>query len=153
MGWGLLDIGRETGYSIGMVQKFTERQIEVSIAIREVVKTPDGESWGAFTDVMRAMAKMIEGAESLVRPKEMQKRFSLAWETYAGMWKEEHNRIVRDCLGGQKEFDRVSNHPNGKAAFGRILNRVKEVHGTITAGMEIDIQVDDILIDELGETA
>lgn len=132
--------------------ELTNRQIEVSAAIREIVNIPGGESWGKFTDVMRAMSQMLEGAESLVHPAEMQKRFSRAWESYAGMWAGEHNRIVRDCLGGsQQEFERVRNHPNGKAAIGRILTRVKEVHGELTPGMEIDVNVGDILDDlELG---
>lgn len=136
-----------------MRQRLTDRQIEVSIGVREIVKIPDGDSWGPFTDVMRAMSQMIEGTESLVNPGEMQKRFSRAWELYAKMWAGEHNRIVRDCLGGsQREFERVRSHPNGKAAIGRILTRVREVHGELTPGMEIDVNVGDILDDlELGE--
>ena len=135
-----------------MEREFTERQTDFSIAIREVANTPDNESWGAFTDFTRAVSTMLEGAESLVHPTEMQKRFAGVWEAYAKMWTTEHNRIVRDCLGSQQEFDRVKNHPNGRTAIGRILNRVKEVHGELTPGMNVDVDVGDIL-DELEEIA
>lgn len=95
---------------------------------------------------------MLEGAESLIHPTEMQKHFSAAWESYAvGVWAGEHNRIVRDCLGGsQKEFERVKAHPNGRAAIQRIISRVKEVHGELTPGMKVnDVDIGDILVDEI----
>lgn len=137
-----------------MKQELTERQIELAIAIREVTKTPTNDSWGAFTDLTRAVAQIVEGAESLIHPTEMQKRFARAWESHAKMWLGEHDRIIRDCLGGsQKEFDRVRSHPNGGTAIRRILSRVKEVYGELTPGMKVDVNVSDILIDELGETA
>lgn len=130
----------------------TDRQADFAIAIREVSKTPDNEAWGACTDFTRAVATMLEGAESLIHPSEMDKRFKAAWEASAKLWTTEHNRIVRDCLGSQKELDRVRAHPNGRAAIVRILSRVKEIHGELTPGMSIDVDVGDILIDELGET-
>ena len=131
----------------------TDRQTDIAIAIREVVKTPDSEAWACFTDFTRAVATMLEGAEGLIHTTEMQQRFARAWEAYAPkLWSTEHNRIVRDCLGSQEEFDRVKAHPNGRAAIVRILSRVKEIHGDLTPGMSIDVDVGDILIDELGET-
>ena len=136
-----------------MKRELTERQTDFSISIREVAKTPDNESWGAFIDFTRAVATMLEGAESLVHPTEMQKRFAGTWEAYAKMWSTEHNRILRDCLGSQKEFDRVRSHPNGRSAIGRILSRVKEIHGELSPGMSVNVDVGDILVDELGESA
>lgn len=130
----------------------TDRQTDIAIAIREVVKTPDSEAWACFTDFTRAVATMLEGAEGLIHITEMDKRFKGAWQAYANMWAAEHNRIIRDCLGSQKEFDRVRSHPNGRAAIGRIMSRIREVHGEITPGMNVDVDVGDILIDELGET-
>lgn len=133
-----------------MKQELTDRQTDFSIAIREIAKIPDGESWGVFTDFLRSISLTIEGAESLIPPTDMQVRFAGAWEAYAKMWGAEHNRIVRDCLGSQKEFDRVRNHPNGRSAIGRILSRVKEIHGELTPGMEVNVDVKDILY-EMGE--
>ncbi len=128
----------------------TDRQAELSVAIREVANIPDNDSWGPFGDFTRAVACMIDGAEGLRHPSEMQKRFAGAWAAYAKMWATEHNRIVRECLGGsQKELERVKSHPNGRAAIGKILNRVKEVHGDLTPGMAINVNVGDILLEEI----
>lgn len=135
-----------------MKQAFTERETDFAIAIREVANTPDNESWGVFTDFTREVSRMLEGAEGLVHPTEMQKRFAGAWELYAKMWTTENKRIVRDCLGSQEEYDRIKGHPNGRSAIVRILSRVKEIHGELTPGMNVDVDVKDILMDELGET-
>ncbi len=134
-------------------QQLTARQLDIAVALREVIKTPDTEAWGACTDFTRAVSVMFEGVEGLIHPVKMQKRFALAWEAYVAVWSSEHNRILRDCLGGQKEFDRVKSHPNGKNALGRILLRVVETHGHLTSGMVVDVEVADILSDELGEEA
>lgn len=128
-----------------MKQKLTDRQAEIAIAVREVAKTPDNESWGAFVDFTRAIAAMIEGAESLAHPLDMQKRNRVVWEAYSKMWLQAHDQIVKDCLGSQREFDRVKSHPEGKDAIARILSRVKEVHGELTPGMEVNVNVGDII--------
>lgn len=135
-----------------MRRELTERQSEVAIALREVAKTPNSEAWGAFTDFISSVAQIVEGVESLINPFEMQKRFAGAWEACAKIWMDENYRIVRDCLGSDAEFERVRNHPNGRTAIGRILNRVREVHGELTPGMVINVEVGDILVEELGET-
>lgn len=135
-----------------MKRELTERQTELAIVIREATKTPrDEASWGPFTDFMRSIAEMVEGAETLIHPAQMQKRFARGWESYARLWGGVHNQIIRDCLGSEEEFERVRNHPKGKTVICRILNRVKEVHGALTPGMEVDIDIDDILLDELGQ--
>ena len=135
-----------------MKQPFNSRQTELAIAIREAVKTPDDDQlWGDFTDFTRAIATLIEGAETLTRPQDMHSRFSVAWKASAKLWTASNNRIIRNCLGSQEEYDRVMNHPNGRNARGRILSRVKEIHGELTPGMDVDVDVGDILIDELGE--
>lgn len=133
-----------------MKQEMTERQAEIAIALREVAKTPENESWGAFIDFISAAATMVEGVESLVHPAKMQPRFAVAWQAYAEMWQTEYNRIIRDCLGSQEEFDRVKSHPNGGNAIGRILSRVKQIHGELTPGMAVKVDVGDILLEELG---
>lgn len=147
-----LDISPRKGYTISMKREFTERQTDFAIAIREIAKTPSTDSWGAFTDFTRAIASMLEGAEGLVHPFEMNKRFAGAWRDYAKFYQEENHRILRDCLGGQKEYDRVRNHPNGRTAIQRIQGRIKEIHGGLTPGMEVNVDIGDILVDELGET-
>ena len=134
-----------------MKRALTERQTELAIVIREATKTPRDEAWGRFTDFMRAIAEMVEGAEALIHPAQMQKRFARGWESYARLWAGVHNQVIRDCLGGEEEFERMRNHPRGKAVICRILNRVREVHGALTPGMEVDIDIDDILLDELGQ--
>lgn len=135
-----------------MKSVFNNRQTELAIAIREAAKTPDDEHlWGNFTDFTRAIAALIEGAETLTRPKDMHKKFSIAWKASAELWTAANDRIIRNCLGSQEEYNRVMNHPNARNARGRILSRVKEVYGDLTPGMEIDVDVGDILIDELGE--
>ncbi len=134
-----------------MKQQLTDRQADIAIALRAVVKTPTTESWGDFTDFISAVSVMVVGAEGLIHPIKMQESFFRAWKAYGAVWSSEHNRILRDCLGGQKEFDRVKNHPNGRAALGRILSRVQEVHGDITPGMKVDVEVGDILFEELQE--
>lgn len=136
-----------------MKQELNDRQTEIAIAIREVAKIPDSESWGAFNDFTRAIATIIEGAETLTRPQEMNKRFGSAWQAAAKIWSTETHRIILDCLGSEEEYQRISHHPNGHKTIKRILSRVKEVHGNLTPGMEIDVDIDDILIEELGEAA
>lgn len=136
-----------------MKSKLTDRQTEIAISVRELAKTPENDSWGDFVDFTRAVATMIEGVEALIHPSEMQTRFSQAWQAYANLWGTEHNRIIRDCLGSDEEFERIKAHPNGRNVIGRILSRVKEVHGDITPGMAVNVDVADILFDELGETA
>lgn len=139
----LLDILLKKGYTTAM--KLNARQMEIATAIREITQVPDNESWGDFTDLMRAFACMIEGSENLVKPKIMQQHFQHAWDASAKLWMFENNRILRDCLGGQEDFDRVAEHPNGRDAFGRILQRVREVHGNLSPGMVVAVNVDDIL--------
>ncbi len=130
--------------------KLNDRQFELATAIREIANVPDSEAWGDFIDFTRAMASMLEGAETLAHPNEMQKRFSAAWHASAALWGTEHRRIFKDCLGGQEAYDRVKAHPNGNAALSRILSRVKETHGNITPGMSVNVDIGDILSDELG---
>lgn len=144
-----LDIFAQKWYTLGM--RLNDRQLDIRIALAAIAKVPISDSWGDFIDMTRAIASMVEGAETLVHPTEMQTRFAVAWQAYAKMWSGEHNRIIRDCLGSQAEFDRVKSHPNGRTAINRILQRVKEVHGKLTPGMEVNVSVDDILVDELTE--
>jgi len=63
-----------------------DRQMEIAMRVREMAKTPEDDSWGPFTDFTRTISTMIEGAESLVPPPEMQKRFGTAWSDYASIW-------------------------------------------------------------------
>lgn len=139
-----LDICGEMEYALGM-DKRIERQLDIASAIREVIPPPDNEVWGAFTDLIRAVAAIVDGAETLVNPKLQQDRFQAAWEACAKLWSAENNRILRDCLGGQEDFNRVAEHPNGQDAFGRILQRVRETHGDLSPGMVVEVEVNDIL--------
>lgn len=125
----------------------TDRQAEIASGLREIAKTPDTEdAWGPFVDFTQAMATMIEGVESMATPKEMEKRFSRAWAAAAKVFVVSHQRIVRDCLGGQPELDRVINHPDARNIMARIVDRVREVHGELTPGMTVDdVDVADIL--------
>jgi len=148
----ILDIIGQKCYTLSMKQKvFNNRQTELAIALREATKAPEDEqSWGNFTDFTRAIAALIEGAETLARPADMHGLFSEAWKASAKLWTTENNRIIQSCLGD--EYERVMNHPNGRNVKGRILSRVKEVHGNLTPGMIVDdVDVDDILLDELGD--
>lgn len=121
------------------------RQVELGTAIREIVPPPDSESWGHHMDLTRAVAKILDSSRVLTNPREVQKSFQAAWAASAGIWLSESHRILRDSLGGQDDFDRVQEHPNGRKAFSRILDRVKETHGELQAGMAVE--VDDILLD------
>lgn len=148
-----LDILPRKGYTVSMKRVLTDRQTELAIVIREATKTPRDEAWGPFTDFTRSIAEMTEGAEVLIHPAQMQKRFARGWESYARLWESVHNQIVRDCLGSQEEF--VRNHPKGRKAIQRILSRVRETYGGLTPGMTVDVKslhIEDILSDELGET-
>lgn len=162
-----LDILREKGYTITMeVENLTTRQLEIAIALREGIfgtedngklaggdpdKLSEHSSWGAMTDLLRVIATVIEGAEDLLNPREMDKRFKAAWMTYARLYKSEHHRMMRDCLGGQAEFDRVNSHPNGHNALCRIMERILRTHGELKPGMVVDVEVGDILLEELGD--
>lgn len=146
-----LDIIGKICYTLSMKQELNNRQTEIAIAIREIVKIPDNESWGAFNDFTRAIATMIEGAETLTQPIEMNKRFGRAWKSGAQIWSIENRRIVQDCLGGEEKYNEVRTHPNGNKTIRRILSRIKEVYGDLTPGMTVDVDVGDILVDELGE--
>lgn len=128
------------------MQALNERQMDIVTAIREVAPPPDSEAWGDYTDVLRAVAKIVDGCKVLVNPRELQKSFEVAWRAAALIWLKENNRILRDCLGGQKDFDQVMAHPNGRMAFRRILERVQETHGELTVGMAVEeVEVRDIL--------
>lgn len=120
------------------------------MALRAVAKIPDTDSWGSFQDCISAIATIIEGVESLTHPQEMQKRLQQVWQSCAEAWRVEHERIILECLGGTEEVQLVKSHPNGKNAIGRILERVREIHGgRIMPGMDMDdVEVGDILSDE-----
>lgn len=138
-----------------MKRVLTDRQTELAIVIREATKTPRDEAWGPFTDFTRSIAEMTEGAEVLIHPAQMQKRFARGWESYARLYPCVHDLVMRDCLGSQEELDRVKNHPKGRKAIQRILSRVRETYGGLTPGMTVDVKslhIEDILSDELGET-
>lgn len=141
-----LDIFREIGYTLGMTT-LTNRQVEICTAIREIAPPPENKSWGDYLDFIRAVAAMIDGAQTLTRPCKIQRHFQAAWEACAKLWVAENNRILRDCLGGQEGFDAVRAHPNGQNAFGRILKRVRDTHGDMSPGMTVEVKVDDILFD------
>jgi len=129
-----------------------DRQHEIAATLWEVSQTPDDSSWGDKIDFLSHLATMIVGLENFINPQEMSQKFQFAWESYAGVWKENADQIIKNCLG-QKEYDRVNNHPNiaaVRAVKGRILLRIQEVHGDITPNMKVNIEVKDIVLDELG---
>ncbi|KKL52399.1 hypothetical protein LCGC14_2285830 [marine sediment metagenome] len=132
-------------------RRTAERRTDFAIALRQIAKSPSNDSWTAFTDLITAVSSILEGAEGLIPPQEMQARFAAAWQASAKVWQAEIPRIVGDCLGGPEEFERIRSHPNGGNVIGRILTRVREVHGDLTPGMVVDIEVGDILVEELGD--
>lgn len=123
----------------------TDRQVDIMSAIRKIAPPPENDSWGDYMDFIRAVAAMIDGAQTLARPCKIQRHFQAAWEACAKLWTAENNRILRDCLGGQEGFDAVYAHPKGRDAFGRILKRVRDTHGELSPGMIVEVEVDDIL--------
>ena len=129
------------------MQTLNERQMDIGTAIRVAAPPPEGEAWGDYLDLTRAVAKIVDSGNVLVHPTEVQKSFQAAWIASSNLWLNESNRILRDCLGGQADYDRVAEHPNGKNAFKRILKRIKETHGELTAGMVTEIEVEDILLE------
>ena len=132
--------------------ELTDRQSDLTGALRDATKVPDCEAWGAFEDFLSAVATVAEGAEILVHPAEMKDRMNRVWLAYRKLWGPENKRILTKCLGGKAEFERVKNHPNGNKVCFRIIKRLVETHGVLAPGMEVDdMSVDDILVDELTE--
>lgn len=134
-----------------MKRELTDRQIELSIGLRELVKMPETpEAWTAMTDLVRAFAIVLDGVENMAHPREEHKAFQSAWRIYSlRLWKGEQNRIIRDCLG--KEYERVVNHPDGQNVVRKILSRVAEINGGLRPGLNVDdVEIGDILY-ELGE--
>ena len=125
--------------------ELNDRQFELVANLRSITKVPDNESWGPFEDFMRALAVVIEGAESLVDPFEMCNRFNLAWDQRQNLWAAEQIRILVNCLGSKEEYDRLRDHPNGGLALGRILLRVQETYDELAMGMDCKVEVADIL--------
>lgn len=135
-----------------MKRELTDRQIELSAGLRELLKMPEmPEAWAAMTDLTRAVAVMLDGVENMVHPREGHARWQSAWSIYAlRIWKGEQDRIVRDCLGSK--YERVTNHPNGERDVRKILSRVAEINGGLRPGLDVDdVEVGDILFQELGE--
>jgi len=128
--------------------RLNNRQIELAIALKEIVKTPKGAAWGEFTDFRRAVARILEGAETLERPKEMQKRFSAAWKACASLVSSERQRIAKDALG--EDYERVMNHPNSLKIVGRVVRRVKDERGELSPDIVVgEINLEDIMAEEL----
>lgn len=98
-----------------------------------------------------AVSDLLEGAEKLVSPPEMDKRMKAIWDAYSTVWMGCLNRIVGDCVGGPENLKRIQEHPNGGRAKARILQRVKKQHGEITPGTTATVEVEDILLEELGD--
>lgn len=124
--------------------ELTDRQHEIAMAIRQATKVPDNDSWGDCIDFIRALAIIVEGAETLVMPAEMSKLFGAAWDAVAKMWATEHIGILVECLGSKAEYERIRDHPNGRMAFGQILKRVQDTY-EMSVGMSGKVEVADIL--------
>jgi hypothetical protein len=90
---------------------------------------------------------MLASAENLADPPEMQKMFSAAWDAYSGLWGDEHERVMIDCIGSKSEYDRIKDHPEGRKAILAIMDRVKETHGDLAPGEDGKVDVGDILVD------
>jgi len=134
-----------------MKQKLTDKQLEIASNLREILKTPTNEAWGAFVDVVRSLAVVIEGVESLAHPQDMQERFSAAWSNFAKLWASENNRIIGNCVGGPQQLQSLKNHPKAEVILRRIVHRIVEQHGNFTPGMDVAVDVQDILLEETGE--
>ncbi len=129
------------------MKALNERQMDIGTAIREIAPPPDNDSWGDYVDMTRALAAIIDANNVLTHPQRLQKSFQAAWAASAKLWMAESERILRGCVGGKEDFDRIQSHPNGRKAFDRILARVKETHGELKVGVAVEVEVDDILFD------
>jgi len=91
---------------------------------------------------------MLEGVETLERPKDMQKRFSAAWSACANVITEERQRIAKDALG--EDYERVMKHPNSLKIVGRVVRRVKDECGELSPDIVVgEINLEDIMAEEL----
>jgi len=134
--------------------KLTIEQQEKAIALRRLFNSEPpaaAEAWASYVDFTRAMARMIDGVDSLVLPSEMQQVFSSAWKSFARLWGSEQQRLVLEAIGGDESLrEQVREHPKGRQVLRRILYRVKETKGSLSFGLSAtDVDVADILVQEI----
>ena len=127
--------------------KLTDEQRDRAERVREILNIQDfSDPFPAF-DFTDALGAIIEGSETLANPQEMSGRFNAAWQAYAGIWGVELNRACQKAVGDEALWKRVKDAPNGQDAVAAILTRIQAVHGEIVPGMNIEIDVGDILVD------
>ena len=96
-------------------------------------------------DFVDALAVVVDGANKLVDSDEMATRFTAAWHAYASVFTTEHGRIVEGVVGDAALWQRIRAHPDGREAVAEIIERIHAVHGEIVPGMDVELDVTDIL--------
>lgn len=125
--------------------KLTSEQTRLAEEVRKIM------DWGKFADPFPAydladtIAVILDGVNSLAPGEDMGERFNAAWAAYMAIWKMEHDAAIVSAIGDQMLWDRVKRHPNGREALIDILTRIQEAHGRITPGLEVEVDVSDIL--------
>ena len=98
-----------------------------------------------------AMGQLLEGAEQLWHPRHMQTVCHVVMSAYAQLWGDEHRAAVIQALGSKTLFMQICRLPNCGIIVERILGRITAKYGQLRPGMTIDVAIDDILLDEIGD--
>lgn len=127
--------------------KLTDPQRNRAERVREILNVQTFTDPFPPFDLTDALGMILEGTETLVEPDEMGQRFNAAWKAYAAIWGMEHNTACQQAVGDDELWDRVKQHPNGREVVAAILSRIHAVQGAIVPGMEVEVDVGDILVD------
>jgi len=128
--------------------KLTIEQQEKAIGLRQLLKSEPSEiGWEAYLDFTRAVAKMLDGLDTFVRPLEMKEAMDQAWNNFVNVWRGENERLILESIGDPALLDQVKNHPNCNKICRQILDRVRTQAAKSTGlGMTAtNVDVTDIL--------
>ena len=135
-----------------------KKQKQMAEKVRELYEPTEFIEVGSAFTLGDAIAKIIDGTTKGILPWKMQTHFNLAWKAYGKIITAEHKEITKNLLG-DKRFEAVINSGNSAkidALVIRIAERVAEEYGSISPGVKIEIDVEDIFAeinfddDELG---
>lgn len=129
--------------------KLTTEQQEKAVGLRLLLRSDPPESeagWKAYQDFTRALAQMLDGLDTFVRPAEIKGKFDRAWRAFCSVWNEENQRIILAAIGGDEALlDQVKSHPNGSKMCDQIMERVMKQTDMIFGMNVAEMDVTDIL--------
>jgi len=102
-------------------------------------------------DFSQAMGAALDGAAQLAHPEHMHRVFTAAWRAYAQLWNDEYQNALIEALGSRKLFGQIAALPNSKEIFRQIIERIEATNGPIGPGLVVDVNIDDILMNEVGD--